>query len=202
MAGIRAGPIIPKTIKMSIIWIRVNQMAGAINNYQAGYMTAIELNGQLISLKPSLLKFAYKLTLKKEDAKDLVQDTFLKVLMKKDKYVDMAKFKSWTFTIMRNVFIDNYRHSNNQIINRDEINEFLFVNQTEPCAPDDPHSLLSTTEIAHNIDQLKEPLRIPLTMFINGYKYREIADELNINIGTVKKRIFLSRKQLVYLLKG
>jgi RNA polymerase sigma factor (sigma-70 family) len=165
-------------------------------------MTAIEFNGQLINLKPSLLKFAYRLTMKKEDAKDLVQDTFLKVLMKQDKYLDQAKFKSWTFTIMKNVFIDNYRHSNNQIFNRDEINESFFVNQTEPCSTDDPHSVLSTKEIAHNIDQLKEPLRIPFKMFINGYKYREIADELNINIGTVKKRIFLSRKRLENLLRA
>jgi RNA polymerase sigma-70 factor (ECF subfamily) len=74
------------------------------------------------------------------------------------------------------------------------------VNQTEPFASEDPHSVLSTKEISQNINQLKEPLRIPLTMFINGYKYREIADELNINIGTVKKRIFLSRKRLENLL--
>ncbi|MCX6320342.1 MAG: RNA polymerase sigma factor [Bacteroidia bacterium] len=74
-------------------------------------MTAIEFCSQLLSLEHSLLKFAYHLNLKRTDAKDLVQETYLKVLMSRDKYVDNQKFKAWTFTIMKNTFVDNYRRS-------------------------------------------------------------------------------------------
>lgn len=74
-------------------------------------MTAIEFCSQLLSLEHSLLKFAYRLSPKRTDAKDLVQETYLRVLMSQDKYVDNQKFKAWTFTIMKNTFVDNYRRS-------------------------------------------------------------------------------------------
>src|SRR5665648_335390 len=72
-------------------------------------MTTMEFCSQLLSLEQSLLKFAYRLNLKKADAKDLVQETYLRVLISKDKYVDTKKFKAWTFTILKNAFVDNYR---------------------------------------------------------------------------------------------
>lgn len=160
-------------------------------------MTTIEFYSQLLSLEHSLLKFAYRLNLKKEDAKDLVQETFLRVLTRKDKYVDNEKFKAWTFTIMKNTFVDNYRRSLSKNMYRDQTNESFFINQTEPAGSDDPDSAYSALEITQNIEQLKDKLRIPFKMYINGYKYTEIADELNLKIGTVKNRIFLSRKQLM-----
>jgi RNA polymerase sigma factor (sigma-70 family) len=165
-------------------------------------MTTIEFCSQLISLEHSLLKFAYRFNLKREDAKDLVQETYLKVLMRKDKYVDNEKFKAWTFTIMKNTFVDNYRRSFSKNAYRDQTNESFFINQTEPAGSDDPDSAYSALEITQNIDQLKDNLRIPLKMYIKGYKYTEIADTLNLKIGTVKNRIFLSRKQLMTQLNG
>ncbi len=165
-------------------------------------MTAIEFCSQLLSLEHSLLKFAYRLNLKSADAKDLVQETYLKVLMSRDKYVDNQKFKAWTFTIMKNTFVDNYRRSLSKNMYRDQTNESFFINQTEPAGSDDPDSEYSSLEITQNIEQLKDKLRIPFKMYINGYKYTEIADELDLKIGTVKNRIFLSRKQLMAQLNG
>jgi RNA polymerase sigma-70 factor (ECF subfamily) len=159
-------------------------------------MTATEFCSQLIDIEKSLMKFAYRLTSKKEDAKDLVQDTFLKALSRKDKYVDNEKFKSWAFTIMKNTFVDNYRRSSNQSTGREVSYESMFKNQIYPVASDDPVSTFTTLEIFQNIEQLKDKLRIPLKMYVNGYKYSEIASELQLKIGTVKNRIFLSRKQL------
>jgi RNA polymerase sigma-70 factor (ECF subfamily) len=165
-------------------------------------MTAIEFCDQLINLEDSLLKFAYRLNLKKADAKDLVQDTFLRVLMSQDKYVNNEKFKAWTFTIMKNTFINNYRRSFRQNTYLDQSNESFFINQTEIAGSDDPDSAYSALEIAQNIEQLKDKFRIPFKMHINGYKYKEIANKLNLKIGTVKSRIFLSRQQLMDLLNG
>ncbi len=165
-------------------------------------MTSIEFCSQLLSLEHSLLRFAYKLNLKKDDAKDLVQETFLRVLTKKDKYIDNERFKSWTFTIMKNAFVDNYRRNLSQSTFSDQTLESFFINQAEPTGFEDPDSTYSALEINRNIDQLNEKFRIPFQMFIDGYKYNEIADELNLKIGTVKSRIFLSRKQLMNQLKS
>lgn len=159
-------------------------------------MTAMEFNTQLISLERSLLKFAYRLSDSLPDAEDLVQDTFLKVLMNRDKYVNKENFKAWTFTILKNTFINKYRRSLKENTYRDQTSESFYINQSEASYSDNPDAAYSALEITQNIEQLKDSLRIPLKMHINGYKYKEIADELNLNIGTVKSRIFLSRRQM------
>jgi RNA polymerase sigma-70 factor (ECF subfamily) len=160
-------------------------------------MTTIEFSSQLISLEHSMMKFAYHFNLKKADAKDLVQDTYLKVLTRRDRYIDNENFKAWTFAIMKNIFVDNHRRSFRRNIYNDQTAESVFINQAEISGSDDPDSTYAASEITQNIDQLKNKLRIPFKMYVNGYKYSEIADELKMNIGTVKSRIFLSRKQLM-----
>lgn len=160
-------------------------------------MTSIEFCSKLLSLETSLLKFAYRLNLRRADAKDLVQETYLRVLMNREKYIDNEKFKSWAFTIMKNTFVDSYRRSLRKSTYSDQTNESFFINQSEPVGYDNPDSSYSALEIHQNIEQLNDKLRVPFKMYINGYKYTEIANELNLKIGTVKNRIFLSRKQLM-----
>jgi RNA polymerase sigma factor (sigma-70 family) len=74
-------------------------------------MTTIEFQFKLINLQENLMRFAYRLTTNKEDAKDLVQDTFLKALNYHDKFACDSNLKAWTFTITRNSFINNCRSS-------------------------------------------------------------------------------------------
>lgn len=159
-------------------------------------MTSIEFCSQLLSLEHSLLKYAYKFNLKRADAKDLVQETYLRVLINRDKYVDNKKFKSWAFTIMKNTFVDSYRRSLRKATYTDQFNESFFMNFPEPIGYDNPDSAFHAGEINQNIDNLNDKLRLPFKMYVEGYKYSEIADELDMKIGTVKNRIFLSRKQL------
>jgi RNA polymerase sigma factor (sigma-70 family) len=159
-------------------------------------MTAFEFQFKLINLKESLMSFAYRLTVNKDDAQDLVQDTFFKALKHCDKYVDDSNFKAWIYTIMKNTFINNYRQSLLQNTYYAQNNELFFFNQTKSTGFDDPDSTYSFLEITQTIEQLEDKFRKPFKMHINGYKYKEIADELNLNIGTVKSRIFFSRKQL------
>jgi RNA polymerase sigma-70 factor, ECF subfamily len=142
------------------------------------------------------MRFAYSLTVDKDDAKDLVQETFLKALKYCDKFVDESNFKAWTYTIMKNTFINNYRQRVLQNTYRDQGNELFFFNQTISTGSDDPDSRYSVIEITQTIEQLEHKFREPFKMHISGYKYKEIADELNLNIGTIKSRIFYSRKQL------
>ena len=165
-------------------------------------MTSIEFHSQLINLEGSLFKFACRLVNKKPDAQDLVQDTFLKVLMNQGKYVEKVSFKAWAFTIMKNTFIDRYRHTISKAIYSDQTNEQFFMNKTTAYGSDEPDVIYSAMEIDRNIENLQDKFRIPFNMYLNGYKYKEIADKLNMNLGTVKSRIFLSRKHLMVKLSN
>ncbi len=160
-------------------------------------MTAIEYHHQISNVEYSLKRFACKLTSKDADAKDLFQETILKVLINKDKYINNTNFRAWTFTIMKNIFLNNYRWKSRRKENIDIDNELFYVNELKSNESDDPSSTYLALEINQNIDRLKENLKVPFKMHINGYKYKEIADELNLNMGTIKNRIFLSRKLLM-----
>lgn len=160
-------------------------------------MKAIEFSEQLIGLEQSLLKYAYRLRLNSADAKDLVQETFLKVLLSRDKFVDTGYLKAWTFTIMRNTFINNYRHNVLQNTYYDRTDESFFINQTKASDSDSPDSVYTVMEITQSIEQLNDKFRVPFKMFVEGYKYKEIADMIKLKIGTVKSRIFLARKLLM-----
>ena len=72
-------------------------------------MGSANFQTKLLGLQSNLLNFAYMLTSNRDDAYDLLQDTTLKALDNEDKYVDNVNFKGWVFTIMRNIFINNYR---------------------------------------------------------------------------------------------
>jgi len=159
-------------------------------------MTVTEFRTKLVDLTDSLTRLASRLTADKDEAKDLVQETFYKSLKHCDKYVDEANFKAWTSTILKNTFINNYRKNILQAIYRDQNKELLFYNRTNYSGYDNPDSAYSVLEIIQHIGQLKDKFRIPFEMHLNGYKYTEIADELTINIGTVKSRIFMARRQL------
>lgn len=160
-------------------------------------MTIIEFGYELISLEENLMRFANRLTANKDDAKDLLQETFLKALKYCDKFVDESSLKAWTYTIMKNTFINNYRRNMFQNIYNDQSKIAFFINQTQSAGSDCPDAAYSVLEINQNIERLKDIYRTPFKMHIKGYKYKEIADKLNLNIGTVKSRIFHSRKQLM-----
>jgi len=159
-------------------------------------MTTIEIRIKLINLTECLTRLAFRLTSDKDDAKDLVQETFFKSLKYCDKFVDESNFKAWTSTIMKNTFINNYRKSVLQSIYRDESKELFFFDRTKYIGYDSPDSAYSVLEITQHIEQLEDKFRIPFKMHLNGYKYKEIADALTVNIGTTKSRIFIARRQL------
>ncbi|MGC1389533.1 MAG: RNA polymerase sigma factor [Bacteroidales bacterium] len=157
----------------------------------------IEFSEQLSGLEQSLMKYAYHLKLSNDDARDLVQETFLKALLSREKYVDTGFLKAWTMTIMRNTFINSYRHNVLHNTHCDRTDEEYYINQTKCSGSDDPDSVYSVMEITKSIEQLKGKFRVPFKMYVAGYRYREIADKFNLNLGTVKSRIFLARKVLI-----
>lgn len=160
-------------------------------------MSTSEFCEQLVDLEQSLLHYAYHLNLDITDARDLVQETFLKAILNRDRFVDNGYLKAWTFTILRNTFINNYRHNVLQKARCERTEESFFIDRTTASGSDNPESLFSVKEITQLIEQLNEKFRIPFKMYVAGYRYREIAIKINLKIGTVKSRIFLARKVLM-----
>ncbi|MDP4224475.1 MAG: sigma-70 family RNA polymerase sigma factor [Bacteroidota bacterium] len=152
-------------------------------------------------MKPKLQRFAMSLVYDREKAPDLVQDTFLKALNYKNKFADFTNFNAWVFTIMKNTFINNYRRNVKENVIIDKITDMECADQPHEKGHFSPETNYSTGEIEMTIDSLSDEFRIPFRMHINGYKYKEIAEELGLKIGTVKSRIFLSRQKLMVMLK-
>ena len=164
-------------------------------------MTAFEFNNSLIGMKPNLQRFAMSLTSDRDTALDLVQDTYLKAITHKDKFVDYTNLKAWVFTIMKNTFINNYRRNMKENTIIDGTQDLYYLNQPHDKGFISPESSYSENEIQKAIESLEDEFRIPFRMLLDGYKYKEIADKLNLNIGTVKSRIFFTRQKLMLMLK-
>jgi RNA polymerase sigma-70 factor (ECF subfamily) len=160
-------------------------------------MTAIEFNYQLTNLSDNLQRFAMSLTSNHEDAKDLLQETFAKAITYRDKFEDNTNLKAWTFTIMKNTFINNYRRAVKGNITFDATKDLYYLNLNKQATNYTPESEFSVKEIQKSIDELDDDFKRPFLMHTQGYKYKEIADELNLKIGTVKSRIFFTRKKLM-----
>jgi len=158
-------------------------------------MTAIEFTNKLLNIEAKLKYFAYSLTTNTEEAKDLLQETMLKALTNRDKFTDPRNFNSWAYTIMKNTFINNYRRNvkSNTIFNKSENNENLPHKQ-EAISPESVHAY---KEIKKKVENLQDDFRIPFQMFTEGFKYKEIAEKLEIPIGTVKSKIFFARQKLM-----
>jgi RNA polymerase sigma-70 factor (ECF subfamily) len=164
-------------------------------------MKASSFNNQLLSYENPLKYFALKLTSDNEDAEDLLQETFLKALKYKDKFKEKTNLKAWLYTIMKNTFINNYRRKMRKKTIMDNTDDDYFVNSTKQKSPISPESEYNYKEIRKTVDELNDECRIPFQMHNQGFKYKEIADELEMPIGTVKSRIFLARKKLTDALK-
>ena len=163
-------------------------------------MVTQDFRSQLVALEPSLLRFARSLTTNADDARDLLQETSLRALTFQDSYRDNTNLKAWAFTIMRNTFINSYRRLSRRSTTFDDTDDQRLLNSRESAETADAN--LGYTEVAGAIDALAPSFRLPLLMHSAGFKYREIADELDLCIGTVKSRIFFSRRRLASQLQG
>lgn len=164
-------------------------------------MTQLQFHTALLIQQEKLLFYALRLTSDTDDARDLLQETFLKALTYSDKFTQNTNFKAWIFTIMKNTFINNYRR-NMSIKNTFGTNNNEFHLKFEPDKGyPSPESIYNSKEIIKGIDALKDEYKIPFNMFIEGFKYKEIAEELKLPLGTIKSRIFFTRKKLEKSLK-
>jgi RNA polymerase sigma-70 factor (ECF subfamily) len=143
-----------------------------------------------------MFNFALSLTGNRSDAYDLLQDTTLKALDNERKYIDNVNFKGWILTIMRNIFINNYRKMMRSQTMIDQTDDLYHLNFSQDSGFESPESSYAVKEIHIAITDLNSDLRRPFSLFLAGYKYNEIADRLVLPLGTVKSRIFFARQEL------
>lgn len=163
-------------------------------------MTTIEFNCHFNNLQHKLLPFAYRLTNNLEDAKDLIQETAMRAYNNKDKFEVGTNFKAWVTTIMRNTFINIYRKKKNRNTTSEPTDSYVFINENH-AVDNSAHTNMALLELDGIMKGLDFIYRKPFLLFYEGYKYEEIAETMDLPIGTVKSRIFFARQKLMETIK-
>lgn len=159
-------------------------------------MTAIEFYTSFDNVTSSLNSFAYNLTKNQEDARDLYQETAFRAMTNRDKFNPGTNFKAWLFTIMKNIFINNYRKKVKSSTIIDNTENLYFLNSGSVSIENEAGQNILLEELESMVEKLDDSIRIPFMMHYVGHKYQEIAEDLNLPLGTVKSRIFFARKEL------
>lgn len=144
---------------------------------------------------PNLQAFALQLTRDKNDAEDLYQDTVYKAIRYRHLYKPKTNLQAWLMTIMRNTFINDWRRrKRKQQLAEMQIPGVTF-SQSTPVRNDGEQKIV-LQEIMKALREIDEGLSKPFMMAFKGYKYEEIATEMDLPLGTVKSRIHQARKLL------
>ncbi len=159
-------------------------------------MGKVEFNEMLMSNADFLKPFAINLTRDSEAANDLFQETLYKALANHEKYNAGTNIKAWLFTIMRNIFINEYRRKARQRTIFDSTPNDYLINQKQVSINNLAETNMRVKEIKNAIRQLPEIFKTPFLLYFDGYKYNEIAEVLNEPLGTIKSRIHFARKLL------
>jgi RNA polymerase sigma-70 factor (ECF subfamily) len=159
-------------------------------------MSTIDFDKMLLENTDFLKPFAITLTRDQETAKDLLQETIFRALANRDKYNVGTNVKAWLYTIMRNIFINNYRRKAKQNTIFDKTpNEFL-INYNQATIDNTAEGQIKMKEIQSALHDLPQIFKNPFVLYYEGYKYHEIAEMLDEPLGTIKSRIHFARKLL------
>jgi len=159
-------------------------------------MGSIEFNSLLLNNADFLKPFAVNLTKDTESAKDLFQETLYKALANQEKYSVGTNIKAWLFTIMRNIFINDYRRKAKQQTVFDSSGTTYLLESSQVSIRNAAEADLRLKEIYEAIYQLPHIFKTPFLLYFEGYKYQEIAEMLREPLGTIKSRIHFARKLL------
>ena len=157
----------------------------------------------ITTISPDLRSFAYKLTYNKADADDLFQDTVFRMLKSIDKFQPGTNLKSWAMVIMRNCFINLHRKKKRRKTDLFSAIEGNVIDTIHHgTSTNHGEKVLHYQELMSMVEALPAPLSLPFLMVLEGFKYQEISDELDLPLGTLKSRIYVARKKLqqAYLL--
>lgn len=164
-------------------------------------MSTVDFKTRFLEEEKILFGLAMKITRNVDDAKDLLQETAIRGYKNKHKFTVGTNFKAWMATIMKNVFINGYRKKKRRP-SFDLPVEDLFVVNDRTVVYNAALSNLMMEELNERLINLAEGYRQPFTLFFEGYRYDEIAERMDIPLGTVKSRIFYARRKLRKEVKG
>lgn len=128
-------------------------------------------------------------------------DTMIEVSAAPEEYIDNVNLLEWILTVLRTIFINNFHQLvREQTIVDHGVNIYTLDMTTEPDSylPEDSFQM---QEIAVAIDRLESDLRMPFSLYLSGYNSYEIADRLDLPLGTVKNRLFFAQNQMKDALK-
>jgi RNA polymerase sigma-70 factor (ECF subfamily) len=151
----------------------------------------------------SMYNFAYRLTFDEDDAKDLVQDTYLKAYRFIDSFQRGTNAKAWLFRILKNSFINDYRKKSKEPNKVDYQEVETYYNSDEVDRQITPDLRVESLqdmigdEISNALNSLDVDFRTVIILCdLEGFKYDEMAKILDIPIGTVRSRLHRARNLL------
>jgi RNA polymerase sigma-70 factor (ECF subfamily) len=159
-------------------------------------MSTQEFQTKVIALQNFLKPYALNLTNDMEDTYDLLQETMFKALSNRDKFEEGTNIKAWLYTIMKNIFINNYRRKTKMRITSDGSDNTFYLDSGQQAEPNRAQGKMIMDDLMKIVATLPDEYRVPFLRHYEGFKYQEIADELDLPLGTVKSRIFLARQEL------
>jgi len=164
-------------------------------------ITQINFDKMMEQELSALRNYALSLTHDLDDTKDLVQDTILKAYRYKDKFQAGTNLRGWLYTILKDSFINNYRRTQKRNTFLDTTDNTFYLDIPSHRIDNDAELKFIRKDLDNAVEALPTDLRVTFKLNAEGFKYHEIAEELNIPIGTVKTRIFIARRVLREKLK-
>ena len=160
---------------------------------------------------PQLFSTALRMTRNRSDAEDLVQETYIKGWRSFHTFQEGTNLRAWLFRIMTNTYINKYNAQKRKgtEVELDDVEElFLYKrlgsidqSQLSSSAEDQMLELFTDDEVKNALEELPEDFRIPVLLSdVDGFSYKEIAEMLEIPIGTVMSRLHRGRKAMQKML--
>lgn len=159
-------------------------------------MTNSEFINQLNRYDSKLYGFAMNLTRDTQDANDLMQETIFRAFKNRAGFRAGSNFKAWISMIMRNTFINWHRKDKRRWGFEKELTNDFSNSPVNSIVGNEGESNQMLEELNEMIKELNDDLRTSFLLRYMGYKYEEIAQKLNLPLGTVKSKIFYAKKQL------
>ena len=164
-------------------------------------MDTAKFTSEIYAHSDHLMSHALKFTRDEDDAKDLLQETLIKGLRFANSFDKGTNLRGWLYVIMKNTYINDFKRAtkrNAVVTVEDEITSGqLAISATK----NNSESTFAMEDINKALASIKDEYRIPFKKYFEGYKYDEIATELNLPIGTVKTHIHQARQGLKKYLK-
>ena len=164
-------------------------------------MNTIEIAGEIGKQERGLREFALKLTRNQVDAADLYQETAFRAVKNAHQFKENSNVRGWLMTIMRNIFINDYRKRKVRQTYQDWSKGGYIINNSTEGKLNEGFVNVAYDDLINIIDRLEISFKTPFLMHFQGYKYDEIAEQLGAPLGTIKSRIHTARKLLRNMIK-